>query len=209
MLHRKRDQKGQLGLAQRPVAGARRGLSRTATTRSCADQARAYAAWLSARTGYTYRLLTEAEWEYAARAGTTTRYNFGQAVPELCLYANGSGVNERKIYDKDEGRSAECADGRMYTAPVGLYRPNTFGLHDMHGNVWEWVEDCYINDYRAAPIDGSARSSTEECSSRVLRGGSWNDDPRNLRVARRNGYLPDDRMNITGFRLARTFSPTP
>ena len=122
------------------------------------EDAKAYATWLSAQTGQRYRLPSESEWEYAARAGTSTRYSWGDEI----------GVNRANC----DGCGSEWDDEQ--TAPVGRFAANAFGLFDMHGNVWEWVEDCYVDSYAGAPIDGSARRSG--CGSdvrAVLRGGSW------------------------------------
>lgn len=152
--------------------------------------ARSYIDWLNLRTGLTgrsdrYRLLTEAEWEYAARSGSQARWGHGDDEGRVGSYA---------WFDSNSG-------GRTW--PVGGKAPNGFGLHDMHGNVWEWVEDCYSDSYSGAPSDGSART-TGDCSLRVLRGGSWLNDPQGLRSAYRFGDSPGYRVNDLGFRLART-----
>ena len=153
------------------------------------NDAKEYAAWLSRKTGKTYRLLSEAEWEYAARAGTSTAYAWGNAVGRN--HANCSGCGSQ--FDN------------MQTAPVGSFPGNAFGLHDMHGNVWEWVEDCWHGSYQGAPTDGSAwTTSCMEGDSRVIRGGAWGDDTRSLRVAVRTWYSSASRYGVTGFRLART-----
>jgi formylglycine-generating enzyme required for sulfatase activity len=132
--------------------------------------------WLAEKTGKPYRFLTEAEWEYAARAGTSTRYFFGNDEKELCDYANVPDVTAKEEMARNEGWSkwlyVECNDGYgIQTAPVGSYKPNAFGLYDVHGNVWEWVRDCYQNTFSGAPKDGSARVSGDDCD-RVVRGGS-------------------------------------
>ena len=119
-------------------------------------EAQAYVAWLSEKTGKRCRLLSESEWEYAARAGAATRYSWGDGIGRN--RANCSGCGSRW-------------DDRQ-TAPVGSFAANGFGLHDMHGNVWEWVADCWNGSYAGAPSDGSARESGN-CSRRVLRGGAW------------------------------------
>jgi formylglycine-generating enzyme required for sulfatase activity len=160
------------------------------------DDARAYASWLSARVGRPYRLLTEAEWEYAARAGSTTRYHFGDAATDFCADAKIS----------DPSAKAICGGALLHTAPVGAFSPNAFGLHDMHGNVQEWVHDCWNGDHQGAPTEGSARTSGD-CSIQVLRGGSWLVDPRYRRSAARvMGHTtnPGGRNVDIGFRLART-----
>jgi formylglycine-generating enzyme required for sulfatase activity len=153
------------------------------------DDAKEYVAWLSSTTGKSYRLLTEAEREYAARVGTTTAYPWGDAIGKGNANCVGCGTE----YDKQ-------------TAPVGSFAPNAFGLYDMSGNVWEWTEDCWHDSYVGAPADGSAWA-TGDCSSPVLRGGSWSDIPRILRSASRNRNPPVFRYDDVGFRVARTLSP--
>ncbi len=171
------------------------------------DDAKQYAAWLSRKTGQSYRLLTEAEWEYSARAGTTTRFSFGNEDKRVCEFGN---VADQTGKEKNPGWTiADCRDGFVNTAPVGTFKPNAFGLHDMHGNVWEWVEDCYVGNYNGAPVDGSARGVSGNCVSRVRRGGSWLYSPRNARAANRNYFRPGNRFDLLGFRLARTLSPSP
>ena len=162
--------------------------------------AKDYAAWLSSQTGRRYRLLTEAEWEYAARAGSETKYHFGDREPELCDYAN--------VWDKDAGNGdAPCSDGAgLQTADAGSYEPNAFGLHDMHGNVYEWVEDCWNASYSGAPSDGSAWLDGD-CSKRVLRSSSWLDYPRDARTAIRVRFAQGLRNSVTGIRLARVLDP--
>ena len=154
-------------------------------------EAQAYLAWLKRKTGEDYRLLTEAEWEYAARAGTTTAYYTGSSISENeANYSEGNGST---------------------LVPVGSYRPNAFGLHDMHGNVWEWVEDCYRHrpshqgapSYEGAPSDGSAWIS-DYCDDRVLRGGSGDTPPQYLRSASRDNLTPNYGYFTIGFRVART-----
>ena len=149
--------------------------------------ARAYAEWLSGKTGEGYRLLTESEWEYVARAGASTRYAWGDAP--------GSGKANCEVC------GSRWDDQR--TAPVGSFSPNGFGVHDMHGNVAEWVEDCWSSDYADARRDGRARS-VSTCPKRVLRGGAWNDDPRYLRSANRSRSDPGKRAPGFGFRVARS-----
>ncbi len=149
------------------------------------NDANAYLAWLSTRTGKRYRLPTESEWEYAARAGTTTTYPWGEAMV------------------KDRANCNGCTDQpRRATVAVGQFPPNGFGLYDMAGNAAEWVADCWSDNYRTAPRDGSA-SSVPTCRERVLRGGSFNNDPRYLRSAARFKYDADVRFYTNGFRVAR------
>ena len=154
------------------------------------EDAVAYAKWLSDRTGERYRLPSEAEWEYAARAGSTTKYSWG----------NKKGRNRANC----DGCGSQWDDEK--TAPVGSFSPNAWGLHDMHGNVWEWVQDCWNNRYRGAPTDGSAWTS-DDCKRRVLRGGSWYNQPEFLRAAVRNGDTTGERGVSIGFRVARTLTP--
>ena len=131
------------------------------------DDAQAYVRWLSEETGEAYRLLSEAEWEYVARAGTTTARYWGESEAGQCRYANGA----------DAGTGFEwavsCHDGHARTAPVGRYEANAFGLYDVLGNVLEWTADCWNESYAGAPSNGGAWESGE-CTRRVLRGGSWN-----------------------------------
>jgi formylglycine-generating enzyme required for sulfatase activity len=160
------------------------------------DDAKEFVSWLTRKSGRTYRLLSEAEWEYAARAGTTTAFSTGRTISTDQANFDGNATY---------GGSAKGVF-RLNTIEVGsLNKPNAFGLHDMHGNVWEWVEDCYQDNYNGAPTDGSVKLSAS-CSTRVVRGGSWRDDPQNLRSANRYGYLPGYRYAFIGFRVARTLS---
>jgi formylglycine-generating enzyme required for sulfatase activity len=159
------------------------------------NDAKTYAAWLSRKTGRNYRLLSEAEWEYAARGGTSSPYPWGEMAS-----------HDRANFGTDqccEGAAAE-RDRWVGTAPVGSFPANAFGLFDMHGNVWEWVEDCYESSYSAGqPDDGSAFEKSP-CVSRVSRGGSWSSDPRFLRSAVRDFIVPTSRGGGLGFRVART-----
>jgi formylglycine-generating enzyme required for sulfatase activity len=144
------------------------------------ENAKAYVKWLSKETGKRYRLPTEAEWEYAARAGSTTKYHFDNEERELCEHANGADQSTDYVW-----RNKACNDGSgKKTTPVGSFLPSQFGLYDMHGNVWEWVEDRWHKDYFGAPDDGSAWT-IGSTRLRVLRGGSWYFEPRNLRSASR------------------------
>jgi formylglycine-generating enzyme required for sulfatase activity len=137
--------------------------------------AKAYTAWLAKKTGKAYRLLTEAEWEYAARAGTTTPFTTGVNI-------NPTQAN----YDTSVSFAGSVtAPSKQQTVPVGSYAPNKFGLYDVHGNVWEWVEDCWQDSHKDASPDGRARV-TKDCTSRVIRGGSWDVEPRSVRSAIRS-----------------------
>lgn len=168
--------------------------------------AEAYAAWLSRETGKDYRLPSEAEWEYAARAGTTTARFWGDGRAEACRYANVADETLRKANkDKpDAQRYFGCDDGFANTSPVGSFQPNSFGLYDMLGNVWEWLADHWHENYDNAPDDGSAWTTPGSAARRVLRGGAWDYYPRNLRAGYRNPLEPGLRLIDVGFRLART-----
>jgi formylglycine-generating enzyme required for sulfatase activity len=161
-----------------------------------------YVLWLSRRTGKNYRLLSEAEWEYAARAGSTTRYHFGNDENDLCSFAN---VADLTLREGARATTANCRDGYAKTAPVGSFKANAFGLHDMHGNASEWVEDCHSLNYDGAPADGSARTRAN-CISRISRGGSWSTRPIGLRSTLRSTTYSELR-SYNGFRVARTLSP--
>jgi formylglycine-generating enzyme required for sulfatase activity len=165
------------------------------------EDAVAYAAWLSKMIGKSYRLLTEAEWEYAARAGNEAARFWGDDPKQACQYANGADRSFRQAgYG---GETHDCDDGYVNTAEVGSLKANSLGLQDMLGNVWEWVRDSWHDDYQDAPADGSA---WEEAGGgpRVLRGGSWGLGPEGLRSAARDWDDPRDRNYNVGFRLART-----
>ena len=175
----------------RVLAGHRGwGLGRRPVINVSWEDAVAYTKWLSEQTGERYRLPTEAEWEYAVRAGTVTRYSWGDEIGR-------NRANCRVCGSRWDGEQ---------TAPVGSFAPNGWGVHDMHGNVWEWVQDCWNGDYQGAPVDGSAWESGD-CSRRVLRGGSWNFNPRFLRSAYRVRYTTSLRLFNIGFRVARTITP--
>jgi len=173
------------------LAGANFGRGRQPVINVSWEDAKKYVDWLSNRTGKTYRLLTEAEWEYAARAGTTTRFSFGDDDKALGEHAWFSGNSESR------------------THVVGGKKPNPFGLHDMHGNVWEWIEDCYVANYNGAPTDGTSwkEACKDKSSSRVVRGGSWNLAQDYLRSSYRLWNEPDYRNHDIGFRVARVLSP--
>lgn len=143
--------------------------------------AQAYVNWLSVKTGEHYRLLSESEWEYVARAGTTTAYGFG---------------------DQIDATKANYGDEIRQTTTVGSYPNNGFGLYDMHGNAAEWVTDCLTDNYDSTPRNGAPMAG-ETCDKRVLRGGTWNNAAQYLRSAFRNGYFASFRFSSVGFRIAR------
>jgi formylglycine-generating enzyme required for sulfatase activity len=145
---------------------------------------------LSRKTGKPYRLLSGAEFEYAARAGSQTAYPWGNDIGKGNANCDGCGSRW---------------DGKQ-TAPVGSFAANAFGLYDMVGNVWQWVQDCYHDHYIGSRGDGSA-STRGACSSYVVRGGSYLYGPQNLRSARRFGYAAGSRNSILGFRVGRTLNP--
>ena len=164
--------------------------------------AQVYVKWLSRKTGESYRLLSEAEWEYVARGGTQTAWYWGADKTAQCRHANGFDRSAEQRYP-NKWKTAKCDDGAVHTSEVGKYKANGFGLHDVSGNVREWVEDCWNENYAGAPTDGSAWTSGN-CKKRVLHGGSWSLNPRLLRSAYRDGDFTGIRINDYGFRVART-----
>ena len=166
--------------------------------------AKAYVGWLAAKTGKPYRLLSESEWEYAARAGTRTSRFWGDDPGLACEYANVHDSETQNVRHF-EWEAHECRDGYVETAPVGRFKPKPFGLYDVLGNVWEWVEDCKTINYIGAPNDGSPRIG-DDCPQRVYRGGGWS-GPASVRAATRNGNLPNYRSQLLGFRVALPLDP--
>ena len=169
------------------------------------EDAKAYTRWLAKDTGKPYRLLSASEWEYVARAGTeTARYWGDSRRGEECYYANGADVVtvEPLGLPNSPGRIFMCEDQYVFTAPAGEFRSNAFCLNDIIGNVYEWTEDCFVEDYEDVPRDGSAWTGGG-CSRRVLRGGSWFDSPTVLRSAFRGKQEAQARLPINGFRVAR------
>ena len=159
------------------------------------DDAKAYAKWLSGKTGKDYRLLSEAEWEYACRAGTSTPFWWGSSISTEQANYDGN-------YTFGGGRKGEY---RQRTVPVKSFEPNPWGLYQVHGNVWEWCEDCWNESYNGAPGDGSAWT-TGDCALRLLRGGSWYHLSEVPPGGLSRGGTADDRLNSVGFRLARTIT---
>jgi formylglycine-generating enzyme required for sulfatase activity/predicted Ser/Thr protein kinase len=167
------------------------------------EDAVAYTQWLSQKTGHSYRLPSASEWEYAARAGN------GPALPwsdnaAACAHAN---LADESAQQRFPGWTTfSCSDGYVNTAPVGSFKSNAFGLDDLLGNVFEWVEDCWYDDYTGAPTDGAARQSVD-CQEHEMRGGSWFSDPRHVSASYRNRFPGDYRSSTVGMRLVRTLSP--
>ena len=165
-----------------------------------------YAAWLARKTGQPYRLLSEAEYEYALRAGTTTEYWWGDDKDALCRYANGPDAHVMSLYPSWHDGVA-CEDGFDLVAPVASFEPNSFGLYDLAGNVWEWTADCYVPGYTVQPRDGSAYVDVERCGRRTTRGGSLAYAIFDFRSAQRNSAIaPYVRGGDVGFRVARDLS---
>jgi formylglycine-generating enzyme required for sulfatase activity len=160
--------------------------------------AKAYTSWLSRKTGETYRLLSEAEREYVTRARTTTPFWWGSSITPKQANYDGS-------VDPYEGGGSK-GENRKRTVPVDGFQPNPWGLYNVHGNVWEWTEDCWNDSNTGNPGDGRART-TGTCTERVARGGSWVTHPLSLRSAHRFAFNYGASMNTTGFRVARTLKP--
>ncbi|MDX2145182.1 MAG: formylglycine-generating enzyme family protein [Rhodospirillaceae bacterium] len=165
--------------------------------------AKAYADWLARETGQPYRLLTEAEWEYAARAGTTTARFWGDGLMQACAYANVADTDFMTWagHPPDAPNRFPCADGFTHAAPVGSFRPNAFGLHDMLGNVLEWTADCHAPTHDAAPVNDAA-------CFRVAKGGGWPNRSLSVRAAWRVGGGDHVRNDHLGFRVARDMPPS-
>jgi formylglycine-generating enzyme required for sulfatase activity len=168
--------------------------------------AKAYVEWLSQSTGKTYRLLSETEWEYVARAGSTLPYGFGKDATEVCKFANGADQSAKLAMLPTDYAYMNCTDSYPYTAPVGSFKANAIGLFDLLGNVWEWTEDCFYDDYLTAPSDGSARAGAG-CQARAVRGGSWFSTGKSLRPAVRAKATDSARYDDVGFRVARVLVP--
>ena len=169
------------------------------------NDAIAYAGWLTNISGYHYRLLTEAEWEFAARGVTEAvrqpRFPFGDDEKKLCDFANGNDLSAKAKFGWTDSYS--CRDGQVFTASVGSYKPNAFGLYDMIGNAWEFVQDCFYDDYSGALLDGTANEDASKPCDRAIRGGAWNSGPAVLRSAKRDWLNVDERVADVGFRVAR------
>jgi len=163
------------------------------------NDATAYAQWLTQQTGKQYRLPTEAQWEYAARAGTTTSRYWGNNPDEACRYANVHDKTSKQV-NGFSWPHHDCTDGYAKTAPVGSFQPNGFGLFDVLGNVWEWTCSGYESSYEGAEQRCVDKGDS---SPRALRGGAWNNAPWDVRTASRFRFSHDYRSNHVGLRLAR------
>jgi formylglycine-generating enzyme required for sulfatase activity len=164
------------------------------------DDAKAYAGWLSRTTGHRYRLPSAAEWEYAARAGGEAVRPWNTDGSGACASAN---VADQRAARRYPGWAVfPCDDGYVFTAPVGSFKANSFGLNDMLGNVFQWTDDCWHADYTGAPTDGSSRTYGD-CSERELRGGSWFTTPEFVRASYRNHFGVNYRASSVGIRLVR------
>lgn len=172
------------------------------------DDAKLYVRWLSQKTGKLYRLPSEAEWEYAARAGSSTNFYFGNESKTLCKYANvADEAGSQKVRGQTGFNTWQiCNDGYFHTAPVGSFAPNKFGLYDMLGNVGEWVEDVWHPNYNGAPSDGSAWLTGGDSQTRIARGGSYYNLEDGVRSAVRFNYRAGSQGNLAGFRVARTLA---
>lgn len=166
------------------------------------NDAQAYVTWLSKRTGKRYRMLSEAEYEYATRAGTTTAYWWGEDATAACEYANGADLDAKAHKDFGKWRVNNCHDGYVHTAPVTTLKANAFGLFGMAGNSWSWVADCWNDSYYNAPADGSANLAGI-CTQHIVRGGSWAERPEMLRSAKRGWNYATVRFAMNGLRVAR------
>lgn len=168
------------------------------------NDAQAYVDWLSKQTGVAYRLPSEAEFEYALRAGGDSAWPWGGDVSAACAHGN---VADRKAEEKLILKSVmDCDDDAVFTAPVRRYRANGYGVYDLTGNAWEWVQDCWNANYRSARHDGRAWM-VGDCGRAVLRGGAWGDFGLDLRSANRLRFMRDNRLNVFGFRPTRSITP--
>jgi len=159
------------------------------------DDAKSYNTWLSRKSGSTYRLLSESEREYVTRASTTTPFWWGKAITPDDANYNGkytyAGISQKGEY-------------RVQTVPVWTFQPNAWGLYQVHGNIWEWVEDCWHDNYKGAPVDGTAWTAADVCKRRVVRGGAWDRIPQTLASAYRMSFSATYRFNMIGFRVAKS-----
>jgi formylglycine-generating enzyme required for sulfatase activity len=167
--------------------------------------AQAYVDWLSKTSGKTYRLPSEAEFEYASRAGGTARYGFTNDPADLCRFANGADQSAKTAGLPADATYMACSDGYAFTAPVGSFAANAFGLHDLIGNVWEWTADCFADDYNSAGPDSAPRNAPG-CTARTVRGGDWFSTASTLRPAVRAKANQDAHNDDIGFRVVRVLT---
>ena len=165
--------------------------------------AEAYVAWLTKSTGHEYRLLHEAEWEYAARAGTAESRWGGDDPAALCRFANGADLSYDKARPGEPNTNKTCDDGYVFTNPVNAMPANPWGLHDMLGNLWQWTADCFTPKYSAGPSVATVAIAGGDCTQRVVRGGSWHNYPDALRSAARFALPNTLRSSSIGFRVLR------
>jgi len=164
------------------------------------EDALAYAEWLSQKSGQNYRLPTEAEWEYAVRAGSKDSRFWGNSPDQACTYANVADMTAKK--ERPKWTTFSCTDGFVVSSAIGSFKPNGYGLYDMLGNVWEWCQDVYNSEaYSKLPKDDPVYSGPGEY--RVMRGGGWSNGPLGIRSSHRVGLSPDFGHHALGFRLAR------
>jgi formylglycine-generating enzyme required for sulfatase activity len=166
--------------------------------------ARHYIGWLNEKTGQHYRLLSETEWEYAARAGSKARRYWGDDVhhQDQCEFANSADRQYAEAYPADQSANRKCTDGYVHTSPVGTYVPNSFALYDMLGNVNTWLEDCF-----EAGVSAATGNAAADCPMRILRGGAWSDPSWGVRAADRYRDVPATRCMGIGLRIARDVIP--
>ena len=173
------------------------------------NDAVAYVAWLNARTDGGYRLLSEVEWEYVARAGSTAAYPWGSSIHDGCKSMNGYDetilAKKGDLYKGEAVTYAACSDGFVNSSPVGSFKPNAFGVYDMIGNMGEWIADCATPSYAGMRQDGISEGG--DCTKRMVRGGSWGSQPRQLRSAERYRYRPTDLDDSIGIRVAKSMNP--
>jgi formylglycine-generating enzyme required for sulfatase activity len=167
------------------------------------NDARAFCHWL----GEGYHLPSEAEWEYAARAGSETAFSWGSALADICLYANGGDAAAGRLFPS--WKTSTCDDGYAWTAPAGSYRPNRWGFYDTSGNAWEWCADAWHRSFKGAPADQSVWGEAGGGGRRVLKGGSWYFHPGDLRPSWRGTHRASDATNGSGFRVAKDTSAPP
>lgn len=172
-------------------------------------EAQDYAAWLSEKTGETYRLLSEAEWEYVARGGVDTKWFWGDDDSKICDYGNvldQSAANDPTLIagsGTSMDMAATCDDGYAIVSPVGQFKPNAYGVYDTIGNVWEWTQDCSLKDYPNQPVDGSAYESAGVCEKRAIRSGSWRSRVLRQEPSFRGRDPEPTSYHLFGFRVAR------